>query len=241
MADALSRLHSYKAVHSIDKLSNADIAVLRPHEVYEALTAKKVQRPIRVIGLYSADSARSWRMGLNGMGKEQIDTIMHDEETEYKDYERLCHIVINNETSLSRNALDDTAIHVKSFIDECESQAWSCTDNERLQFCRKTGTSDGKPVFELAQVNQYGDSLFHVAHGFVYLSDLNDDDIGYLLSLYDQPLSALLSAHGLALLAQASFETSGTEYDIDEEYTSFEDAAKALGQRTGIDISSYLP
>lgn len=56
--------------------------------------------------------------------------------------------------------------------------------------------------------------------------------------MYDQPVSALLSGHGLALIAQASFETSGTEYSTDDEYTSFEGIAKALRQR--IDISLYL-
>lgn len=58
--------------------------------------------------------------------------------------------------------------------------------------------------------------------------------------MYDQPVSALLSWHGLALIAQASFETSGTEYNTDDEYTSFEGIAKALGQRIDIDISLYL-
>lgn len=43
-----------------------------------------------------------------------------------------------------------------------------------------------------------------------------------------------------ALLAEASFESAATEYDTDEEYASFEDAARALGALIGVYVEGYL-
>ena len=41
-------------------------------------------------------------------------------------------------------------------------------------------------------------------------------------------------------LAEAVFESSATEYDTSEEYHSFKDAALAVGQLIGVDVSMYL-
>lgn len=48
---------------------------------------------------------------------------------------------------------------------------WVCTDPDCVQFRREAPERGSSNVFELAQVNQYGSSLFRVAHGFVYLND----------------------------------------------------------------------
>ena len=36
------------------------------------------------------------------------------------------------------------------------------------------------------------------------------------------------------------FETACTEYDTLDKYDTFEDAAKALGELIGVDVSQYL-
>lgn len=54
---------------------------------------------------------------------------------------------------------------------------WVCTDPDCVQYRRQI-LDAGETVFELAQVNQYGDSLFRVAHGHIYLDrDVDDDEV----------------------------------------------------------------
>ena len=106
--------------------------------------------------------------------------------------------------------------------------AWVVTDPDTMQF-RRMAPEKGDGVYELAQVNQYGDDLFHVAHGFVYPSDIDADEQARLISEFGWPQETIESDEFPALLAEASFESAATEYDTDEEYASFEDAARALG------------
>ena len=54
---------------------------------------------------------------------------------------------------------------------------WICTDIDCAQF-RREAPEKGSNVFELAQVNAYGDT-YCVAHGFVYL-DMDDRGNGTL-------------------------------------------------------------
>ena len=99
----------------------------------------------------------------------------------------------------------------------------------------------GETVFELAQVNQYGDSLFRVAHGHIYLDrDVDDDEVKQFICEYGWDEETLDSREFPGLLAEAVLESSATEYDTDGTYSTFEDAAKALGELIGVDVSQYL-
>ena len=88
-----------------------------------------------------------------------------------------------------------------------------------MQF-RRMAPEKGDGVYELAQVNQYGDDLFHVAHGFVYPSDIDADEQARLISEFGWPKETIESDEFPALLAEASFESAATEYDTDEVSTS---------------------
>ena len=62
---------------------------------------------------------------------------------------------------------------------------WVCTNPDCVQF-RREAPEHGHNVFELAQVNQYGASLYRVAHGFVYLdNDVDGRERDLLCELYD--------------------------------------------------------
>ena len=117
---------------------------------------------------------------------------------------------------------------------------WVCTDPVCVQF-RREAPEHGHNVFELAQVNQYGAGLFRVAHGFVYLdNDLDGHERDLLCELYDWDAEIINSPDFNANLAETVFETSATEYDTSEEYQTFKDAALAVGQLIGVDVSAYV-
>ena len=61
-----------------------------------------------------------------------------------------------------------------------------------------------------------------------------------LISEFGWPKETIESDEFPALLAEASFESAATEYDTDEEYASFEDAARALGALIGVYVEGYL-
>ena len=117
---------------------------------------------------------------------------------------------------------------------------WVCTDPDCVQF-RREAPEHGHNVFELAQVNQYGASLYRVAHGFVYLdNDVDGRERDLLCELYDWDVEVINSPDFNASLAEVVFVTSATEYDTSEEYHSFKDAVLAVGQLIGVDVSMYL-
>ena len=109
---------------------------------------------------------------------------------------------------------------------------WVLTDPDTMQY-RRLAPERGEGVYELAQVNQYGDKLFRVAHGFVYMSDIDADEQGHLISEYGWDEETVKSDEFPALLAEAAFESSATEYDTIASYPSFEDAAKAVENLVG--------
>lgn len=118
---------------------------------------------------------------------------------------------------------------------------WVCTDNDCLQFRRRPDDIENQPVFELVQINEYHDRLYHVAHGrIVFAHDVTEQDIEFLFHSYNWTYSTLLGDSGYAVVAEAMFETACTEYDTPDEYDTFEDAAKALGELIGVDVSQYL-
>lgn len=110
---------------------------------------------------------------------------------------------------------------------------WILTDSDTMQF-RRSAAEKGDGVYELAQVNQYGDNLFHVAHGFVYPSDIDSDERESLISEFGWSKEDIESETFPALLAEAAFESSATEYDTNDEYKSFEEAAAALCDLIGV-------
>lgn len=84
-------------------------------------------------------------------------------------------------------------------------------------------------------------SLFRVAHGHIYLDrDVDDDEVKQFICEYGWDEETLDSPKFPGLLAEAVLESSATEYDTDGTYSTFEDAAKALGELIGVDVSQYL-
>jgi len=146
--------------------------------------------------------------------------------------------MVVDETDNVLDACGDIQAWVKWLEKEFMGQ-WVETDPDTMQF-RRMAPEKGDGVYELAQVNQYGDNLFHVAHGFVYPSDIDADEQARLISEFGWPKETIESDEFPALLAEASFESAATEYDTDEEYASFEDAARALGALIGVYVEGYL-
>lgn len=118
---------------------------------------------------------------------------------------------------------------------------WVCTDPDFVQFRREAPERGSSNVFELAQVNQYGSNLFRVAHGFVYLDDdVDGRERESICEMYGWDDETINSPEFNGVLAETVFETSAPEYDTSEEYHSFKDAALAVGQLIGVDVSMYL-
>lgn len=69
---------------------------------------------------------------------------------------------------------------------------------------------------------------------------LDADEQTHLISEFGWPKETIESDEFPALLAEASFESAATEYDTDEEYATFEDAARALGTLIGVYVEGYL-
>lgn len=117
---------------------------------------------------------------------------------------------------------------------------WVCTNPDCVQF-RREAPEHGHNVFELAQVNQYGASLYRVAHGFVYLdNDVDGRERDLLCELYDWDVEVINSPDFNASLAEVVFVTSATKYDTSEDYHTFKDAALAVGRLIGVDVSAYV-
>lgn len=92
-----------------------------------------------------------------------------------------------------------------------------------------------------ASLENFKDSLFRVAHGHIYLDrDVDDDEVKQFICEYGWDEETLDSPEFPGLLAEAVLESSATEYDTDGTYSTFEDAAKALGELIGVDVSQYL-
>lgn len=106
---------------------------------------------------------------------------------------------------------------------------WVLTDDDCAQYRRRLPDQNGGPVFELVQVNQYGASLFKVALGFVLWNDIKDD-VDDLMAYYSYDAASLeaLGSEAYGIIAEAVFETAATEYDGEEEYATFEEAAAVV-------------
>ena len=104
---------------------------------------------------------------------------------------------------------------------------WIMTDPDTMQH-RRLAPERGEGVYELIQINQYGDTLFHVARGFIYPSDIDANEQARLISEYGWDEDTVKSDAFPELLAEAAFESFSTEYDTIPEYASFDDAAMAI-------------
>lgn len=93
---------------------------------------------------------------------------------------------------------------------------------------------------DVCEIVVTNNDLFHVAHGRVYFSDVDEEELEVLFSEYGWSYYSLLGEDGWGVVAEAVFENSVAEYDTTEEYSTFEAAARALGEIIGHDISSYL-
>ena len=193
------------------------------------------KRPVHVIGLHADTRTRIVRIDGRGNTFQERRKRLSSDEHEFYSMNDLCDIVVPNRD------LKQTVGIIKNFIDFCEEAAWVCTDNDCLQFRRRVGVDSNKmPVYELVQVNGYGDDLFHVAHGRVYFSDVDEDELESLFNEYGWSYYSLLGEDGWGIVAEAVFENSATEYDTTEEYSTFEAAARALGKIIGQDSGRYL-
>lgn len=109
---------------------------------------------------------------------------------------------------------------------------WVLTDDDIAQYRRRLPDVGGAPVFELTQVNQYGDDLFRVAHGRIYLGfDVSKEQEDFLLDTYGidrEEFASLPETDRLGQLAEMSFETWATEYDLAQGYRCFEDARQGV-------------
>lgn len=110
---------------------------------------------------------------------------------------------------------------------------WISTDVDCTQY-RRDASEKGEGVFELYQVNQYGEDLFHIAHGFVYPEDYNPEQNEELVTAYSFSQEDMESAAFPALMAEAVFESAAPEY------SSFEEASKIIGATIGVDVFDFI-
>lgn len=193
-----------------------------------------ISRPVKVIGIYADLHSRIVSFQERGDSAKTRRARMAQDEKEFYDMEDLCDILIPN-----RN-LDVAVALVKDFIDFCEESAWTMTDDNCFQFRRRLPDFGGAPYYELAQVNTYGDRLFSVAHGRVSLSyDMDESSLDELTKQYGWSPISILGREGGGIVAEAIFENGGTEYDLPEEYPTFEAAAKALCEKLGLNWEKY--
>lgn len=116
---------------------------------------------------------------------------------------------------------------------------WISTDVDCTQY-RRDASEKGEGVFELYQVNQYGEDLFHIAHGFVYPKDYDPEQNEELVTAYSFSQEDMESAAFPALMAEAVFESAAPEYDTETEYSSFEEASKIIGATIGVDVFDFI-
>lgn len=105
---------------------------------------------------------------------------------------------------------------------------WVLTDDDSAQHRRRLPDVAGQPVFELAEVHQYGDT-FRVGHGrIVFAYDLSEEDISKLCAFYGVGKEDYPDDDWAGILAEMAFETSATEYDSGDAYDSITAARAAV-------------
>lgn len=226
---------------TLEMLNCSDLVILDPAGAKEVLSTYKA-RPVHVIGVHADFRTRLRRM--QSRGDEVRDVALRNmaDDADFMFSEDICDVVLNNGAICGSQEpdMDRIATFAKHIIDQFEEQVWVCTDPDCFQFRRRLGLDlNQMPVFELAQVNLCGDGLFRIAHGRVYFSDLDDEEIEELAEQYGWTASHLLGVNGWGYMAEAVFENESAD-NLGDKYTSLEAAATALGDLIGVDVSPYL-
>lgn len=227
---------------TMSMLDQCDLVILDPEGAKEVLSTYKA-RPVHVIGVHAAFKTRLQRMQGRGDAIQNVELRSMMDDADFMFYEDICDVVVNSGTgcSDSESGVGRITSVAKSVIDQFEAQAWVCTDPDCFQFRRRLGVEINQmPVYELAQVNSYGEDLFRIAHGRVYLSDLDEEEIEALAKEYGWPPSSLLAPNGWDHMAEAVFESEVAEYNLGDKYTSLDAAAVALSKLIGVDVSRFL-
>lgn len=227
---------------TLDMLDHADLVILDPAGAKEVLSIYKA-RPVHIIGVHSAFKTRLRRMMQRGDNVREVSLRNMMDDADFMFSEDICDVVLNNGAICEGTEPDPDRIitFTKNIIDQFEEEVWVCTDPDCFQFRRRLGLDLNRmPVFELAQVNACGDDLYRVAHGRVYFSDLDDEEIEELAEQYGWTASHLLGVDGWGYMAEAVFENESSEYNLEDKYHGLEAAAKALGKLIGVDVSPYL-
>lgn len=114
---------------------------------------------------------------------------------------------------------------------------WTLTDNDSMQYRRCVGFFNGKTVYELFQINSYPNRhgeptpdgfYYRIAHGHIYLSDYDADEMDDAAFAYGYPSAKEVSDE---LIAEMLFELSATECDLPLEFQTWDAARKDLLNR----------
>lgn len=115
---------------------------------------------------------------------------------------------------------------------------WVCTDPDCMQFRRTINAENG--IFELYQVGEGPVDEFFIAHGFVYLCEVSDEERTQFISSYGWDMETIQSDAFPGLLAEAVFETDIVSHKQKGGYTSFEKAAVDICHNVGVLPSLFL-
>lgn len=115
---------------------------------------------------------------------------------------------------------------------------WACTDSDCMQFRRTVNAEAG--IFELYRVGEGPEDEFFIAHGFVYLCEVSDEERTQFISSYGWDMETIQSDAFPGLLAEAVFETDIVSHKQKGGYTSFEKAAADICRWIGVPMSLFL-
>ena len=158
----------------------------------------------------------------------------HDEEYMKCLFEVGCGFFLDAEAALAEYREDPL---IKRVPESTVAGEWTLTDDDSMQYRRCAGVFNGKKVFELFQINSYPNNFgepptdgyyYRVAHGHIYLSDYDADEINDAAFAYGYPFAKDLPDE---LIAEMLFELSATECDLPLEFPTWEAAKKDLLER----------
>lgn len=126
--------------------------------------------------------------------------------------------------------------------DENESN-WFITDDDSFQCCKVVHLDER--IYELIQINPYilegMESFYTVSCGLISLKRYSDEEILKYMQPYGyKSMEQFIAAHDGILywqyIAEMIFETTCMEYESCQKYSSFEAAAEAIKNITGLQI-----
>lgn len=150
-------------------------------------------------------------------------------------FEMGCGFFLDAEAALAEYREDPL---IKRVPESTVAGEWTLTDDDSMQYRRCAGVFNGKKVFELFQINSYPNNFgepptpdgyyYRVAHGFIYLSDYDTNEIDDAVFAYGYPSAKDLPDENIA---EMLFELSATECDLPLEFPTWEAAKKDLLER----------